>query len=42
MDLSIKDNFLKVNVKEVRKHGKREEPSWIPLSKSGVDFIVEA
>lgn len=42
MDLSIKDDFLKVDVKEARKHGKREEPLWIPLEKIGVDSIVEA
>ena len=42
MDLSIKDNLLKVDVKEARKHGKREEPLWIPLDKLGVSSIVEA
>jgi len=42
MDLSIVAELLKVGVKEVRKHGKREEPLWMPLSKSGVDSIVEA
>ncbi len=41
MDLSIKDDLLKVDVKEARKHGKREEPLWIPLDKLGVDSIVE-
>ena len=42
MDLSIKDNLLKVDVKEARKHGKREEPLWIPLDKLGVSSIVKA
>lgn len=39
-DLSIMFNKLKVDVKEVRKHGKREEPIWIPLDRLGVDSIV--
>lgn len=41
-DLSIQLNFLKVDVREVRKRGKREEPIWIPLNKPGVDSIIEA
>lgn len=41
MDLSEVGEVLRVGVKEVRKHGKREQPIWIPLNKLGVDSIVE-
>jgi len=42
MDLSIEGDLIMVDVKEVRKHGKREEPVWIPVNKLGADEIVNA
>lgn len=41
-DLILLKTLLKVDVKEIRKHGIRKEPLFIPLSKMGVEDIVSA
>jgi hypothetical protein len=40
-DLSIDGELLKINCEEVRKHGKREEPLFIPLNRLGVNYIID-
>lgn len=41
-DLEVVGDYLLVDVKEIRKHGQRQEPLWIPVNKLGVDMVVEA
>lgn len=41
-DLNVVGDLLKVDVKEVRKHGKRQAPVWIKLVRPGVDDILDA
>jgi len=40
-DLRVEEEYIRVNAEEARKHGKREEPLWIPLDKLGVQDIVD-
>ena len=41
MDITVEGEYLRVDPKEVRKHGYRTEPLWIKLSNEGVDDILK-
>lgn len=40
-DMRITKKAIRVDPKEIRKHGKRDEPLWIPLKLPGANHIVE-
>ena len=42
MDLEIKNKLLKIDAKEIRKHGLRLEPVFIPIDKLGCKDIINA
>lgn len=40
-DIQLKGRFIRIQADEVRKHGHRESPLWLPIDKPGVEDIVE-
>jgi len=40
-DIRITKNMIRIEPKEIRKHGKRNEPLWIPIDLPGANYIVE-
>ena len=40
-DIRVSRTHIRIDPKDVRKHGKREEPLWIPRSLTGTEHVVE-
>lgn len=41
-DITVIDEFVRINATECRKHGKRTSPLWIKVNKTGVEEIIKA
>lgn len=41
-DVELQGEYLRIKATEVRKHGSREAPLWLPIGKPGVQDLIQA